>query len=167
MKDSLFLDICKQNYLALIQMIEQAIDICSDSLWAEKTHQPQFWQEVYHTIYYLDFYLGTNPKKHQERFKCKENLKEKPEKTLSKAELLSYLEDVKEKSQEIFERLTTIEIEGKNSFWWTGATLGHRLIYNLRHSQHHMGKINLFLRTNGLEPSKWVIESKALKKKTS
>ena len=158
MEDSLFLDICKQNYLALIKMVQQAIDICPNNLWSKENHQPQFWQEVYHTIYYLDFYLSKNPKAHQPRFDFKENLAEKPTIILTKDEILTYLEEVKNKSQDLFNNLTSKEIEGKNSFWWTGSTLGHRLIYNLRHSQHHMGKINEILKKNGNEPSKWIID---------
>ncbi len=164
MKDDLFLDICKENYFALIQMIEQAIDLCPDKLWSDDSHQPQFWQEIYHTIYYLDFYLGTSPRKHIERFDCKENLGEKPVSILTKPEMQSYLREVKEKCQNLFADLTAQEIEGKNSYWWTGPTLGHRLIYNIRHSQHHMGKINLILKQNGFEASKWVIKVKQEKK---
>jgi hypothetical protein len=166
MKVSLFFDICKQNYLALIQMIEQAINLCPESLWSNQSYQPQFWQEIYHTIYYLDFYLGTNPKKHKEQFEIKENLSEIPETILTKTELVDYLKDVKKKTEDIFNKLKNAEIEGKNSFWWTGETLGHKLVYNLRHSQHHMGKINFILRTNDIEPSKWIIKPKGWKKKT-
>jgi len=132
-------------------MIEQAIDLCSDKLWSDDSHQPQLWQEIYHTIYYLDFYLGSGPKKHIERFDCKENLGEKPVSILTKTENL-------------LDNLTAKELEGKNSFWWIGPTLGHRLIYNIRHSQHHMGKINLILKQNGFEASKWVIKTKKEKK---
>ena len=71
MENILFLDICRENYLTLIQMIEQAITLCPDKLWEEKTLHPQFWQEVYHTMYYLDFYFGTNWQKKPDRFECK------------------------------------------------------------------------------------------------
>ncbi len=156
-KKTLFLDICKQNYLALLKMVQQAIKLCPDDLWSRETNQPQFWQEVYHTLFYLDFYLSSKPKAHQSKFDFKENLAEKPSIILSKDDISTYLKDVETKTNEVFNSLTTSEIEGKNSFWWTGPTLGHRLIYNLRHSQHHMGKINEILKSNGIEASKWVI----------
>lgn len=158
MKKTLFLDICNQNYLALLKMVEKAIELCPDGLWSKETDQPQFWQEVYHTLFYLDFYLSKNPKSHQSKFEFKENLGEKPSRILTKNEITDYLKEVETKTKEIFKNLTTSEIEGKNSFWWTGPTLGHRLIYNLRHSQHHMGKINEILKKNGIEAAKWVID---------
>lgn len=158
MKKSLFLDICKQNYLALLKMVKQAIKLCPDDLWRRETDQPQFWQEVYHTLFYLDFYLSSKPKEHKARFDFKENLAEKPPIILTKEEISFYLKEVETKTIEIFSNLTSAELEGKNSFWWTGPTLAHRLIYNLRHSQHHMGKINEILKKNSKDAAKWIID---------
>ncbi len=158
MEDILFLDICRENYLALIQMIEQAITLCPDKLWEDKDLQPQFWQEIYHTIYYLDFYFGNNWRKKPERFECKENLGEVPEIILTKTDLQSYIEEVREKCLNVLENLTKEDLEGKNSYFWTGATLSHRLIYNIRHSQHHVGKINSILSSNGIEAAKWIFK---------
>ena len=141
-----------------MKMLEQAITLCPENLWADSTLKPQFWQETYHTIYYLDFYFGNNWRKKPERFECKENLGEIPESILAKEELQSYLEEVKEKCLKVLGNLTTAELEGKNSYFWTGATLSHRLIYNIRHSQHHVGKINSIVSSNGIEAAKWVVK---------
>ena len=163
MKDELFLDICKENFFALTQMLDETINLCPDDLWSNESLQPQYWQEVYHTIYYLDFYLGTDPKQRPERFDCKENLGEKPETILSKQDLKSYLKETKIKCQIVLDNLTSKEIEeiqGKDSYWWTGTTLGHRLVYTIRHSQHHIGKLNNILRNNGIPAAKWVVKAK-------
>ena len=158
MRKSLFLDICKENYLALLKMLEQTIKLCPDKLWADYTLKPQFWQEVYHTLYYLDFYFGGNWKQKPERFDVEENLGEAPETVLSKKELLGYLDEMREKCVSVLDNLTNEELQGKNSYFWTGATLSHKLVYNIRHSQHHVGKINEILRVNGIEAAKWVID---------
>ena len=60
MKTSLFLDAIKENYLALMKMLEYTITLCSDELWSADSINPKFWQEVYHTIYYLDYYFNDN-----------------------------------------------------------------------------------------------------------
>ena len=160
MKKSLFLDICRENYLALMKMLEQTIILCPNELWADKSNQPQFWQEIYHTLFYLDFYFGNNWKKKPERFDVEENLGEVPKTILSKEDLLSYLEEMREKCIDVLSNVTTNELQGKNSYFWTGSTLSHKLVYNIRHSQHHVGKINLLLSTNGIEAAKWVIDPK-------
>jgi uncharacterized damage-inducible protein DinB len=128
-------------------------------LWDNKNYQPQFWQEVYHTLYYLDFYFGYNWKKKPERFDCEENLGKVPETILSKEELQNYLEEMRKKCSNVLGSLTKEDLVGTNSYFWTGATLSHKLVYNIRHSQHHVGKINLLLSTNGIEAAKWVIKS--------
>ncbi len=160
MKDSLFIEICRNEYHALIQMLQKEINLCSDDLWNKEIDEPPFWQQVYHTIYYLDFYLGDNSKKRPERFTVKENLNEKMEETLSKQELLKYLADIEKKCDIVLENMTTKKLEGKNSYFWTGPTLAHRLIYNIRHSQHHIGRLNSILRRHMGDASKWIITSK-------
>jgi hypothetical protein len=143
-----------------MKMLEHSIKLCPEELWADKKLQPQFWQEVYHTLYYLDFYFGTNWKKQPERFDVKENLGEVPETVLSKEDLLNYLEEMRNKCVDVLGNLTNEQIQGKNSYFWTGSTLSHKLVYNIRHSQHHVGKINNILSTNGIEAAKWVIDPK-------
>ena len=160
MKDSLFLDICQKEYHALIEMIYNAIEKCPDELWNEKTNEPPFWQQVYHTVFYLDFYLGEDPDKHKERFDIKENLNEQMEKILSKKELKAYLIDTKKKCDDVIANATTEKLEGKNNYYWTGPTLAHKLIYNIRHSQHHIGKLVSLLKRHTNDTAKWVITAK-------
>jgi uncharacterized damage-inducible protein DinB len=161
MKDSLFLEICKNEYYALIEMLQKAINICSKELWDRKTEGIPFWQLAYHSVYYLDFYLGESPKKHEQRFDIKENLDERMKKILTKEQLKTYLIEVKEKCDRVLEGLSTKELEGKNSYFWTGPTLAHRLVYNIRHSQHHVGQLNLILRQNENKTVKWIITPKS------
>ena len=160
MKDSLFLDICKNEYRALIEMLHKAINLCSEDLWEKEMENPPFWQLVYHTIYYLDFYLGDSPKKHEERYEIKENLNERLKRSLTKEQLKNYLVATKKKCNSVLEKLSVKELEGKNSYFWTGPTLAHRLIYNIRHTQHHIGQLNLLLRQNENDASKWLITPK-------
>ena len=160
MKDSLFIEICRNEYHALIQMLHREIDICSDDLWNKEIDEPPFWQQVYHTIYYLDFYLGDNPKIRPARFTVKENLKEKMEEAISKRDLKKYLTIVKKKCDQVLENLTADKLEGKNSYFWTGPTLAHRMIYNIRNPQDHIGRLNSILRRNVGDASKWVITAK-------
>ena len=141
-------------------MLRKEITMCSEDLWNKEIDEPPFWQQAYHTIYYLDFYLGDNPKKPPERFEIKENLNEKMDIVLTKQELLDYLTEVEKKCDKVLKELTMEKLEGKNSYFWTGPTLAHRLIYNIRHSQHHIGRLNSILRRHMGDVSKWIITSK-------
>jgi hypothetical protein len=57
MKDSLFLDACRMNYDAIFVMLDEIIKLCPDDLWNVRTDEPPFWQQLYHTIFYTDFYI--------------------------------------------------------------------------------------------------------------
>ena len=160
MQDSLFLDICRKEYHALIEMLNDTIEKCPSELWNKEINEPPFWQQIYHTVFYLDFYLGEDPDKHKERFNIKENLNEKMEKTLSKEELSTYLNDTKKKCDALLSSVTSEKLEGKNKYYWTGPTQAHKLIYNIRHSQHHIGKLVSILRRYTDDTTKWVITPK-------
>lgn len=160
MKTSLFLDAIKENYLALMKMLEYTITLCSDELWSADSINPKFWQEVYHTIYYLDYYFNDDWKERPNHFEIPGHLEKMPETVLSKEDLQAYLDEVRKKCINLIDNLTDNELQKKDSFYWTGGTLSHRLIYNIRHSQHHIGKINFILRSRGLEVATWVIDSK-------
>ena len=69
--------------------------------------------------------------------------------------------EVKAKCVRVLEKLSSKELEGKNSYFWTGPTLAHRLIYNIRHAQHHIGQLNSILRQNGNDAATWVITPKS------
>ena len=109
-----FVEICHNEYHALIQMLRKEISLCLEELWNKEIDEPPFWQQAYHTVYYLDFYLGDNPKKQPDRFGIKENLNEKSEKVLTKQELLDYLADVKAKCDQVLDDMTMKKLEGED-----------------------------------------------------
>jgi uncharacterized damage-inducible protein DinB len=160
MKDNLFKEIMYNEYNAIFQMTGELIAKCPDNLWDKETNEPPFWQQIYHTIFYLDFYLSDSPKKHIHRFSIKEDLKEKQTQTLSKKDLQSYLIDLTKKTNQLLNELSSKDFESKNSFYWTGPTMSHRLVYNIRHAQHHIGKLNSMLRRHENIAVSWIIDSR-------
>ncbi len=163
MKDSLFLDICKNDYRAVFQMVHEAIDLCSDELWDKSSDEPAFWQQAYHTIMFIDFYLADSPKSFQKPTFVEDkayDLKHKPSVSPSKQQMLAYLEQVMNRCDEILSSLTAEQLEGENPFHWTGPTSAHRLIYNIRHAQHHVGWLNSMLSRKTGKAAEWIITAK-------
>ncbi len=160
MKDSLFLDICRNDYHAVFQMTRRAIELCPDSMWDERTDEPPFWQQAYHTVFYTDFYLSDSPDAFQDPSITDEraaDLKTKPSNIPSQEQLLNYLEAVSEKCDVVLHKLTAEQLEGENSFPWTGPNLGRRMTYNIRHAQHHVGWLNSMLSRKTGKAADWVI----------
>jgi hypothetical protein len=140
----------------MLKMIRGSIEQCPDTLWSAESLKPRFWQEVYHALYYLDFYLGNDYDNYQPRFEVKESLNEVPETVLSKEELLDFTAELRKQCDLYFDSLSSSDLEGKNTHPWTGKTVTHKLLYNLRHSTHHMGKLSALLKQNEVEPFRWV-----------
>lgn len=161
MKYSLFLDICRNDYRAILEMTRKAIELCPDDLWDKSLDdEPAFWQQVYHTVFYTDFYLSEAPDKFRAPTFNRDgmsNLEETPGDAPSKEQMLQYLEEAVERCEAALSKLTAKELEGENRFPWTGPTLAHRLIYNIRHSQHHVGWMNSILSRKANCAAEWII----------
>ncbi len=49
-----------KQFGASIDMLENAISLCTDELWDNKK---KFWYNAYHCLFYLDYYLTLEPNK--------------------------------------------------------------------------------------------------------
>ena len=151
----------QEQYGAAIEMLNQAITECPEKLWNRQDTGPPFWQIAYHTLYYLDFYLG-NSKKERTEFKPffpnsnRENLGTKPTKgNLTRVQMLEYLSYVKEKTTTKFKEMTMETLVEETAFEWHGKDKFSTLFYNLRHVMLHVGALNSLLVRNGVK-TKWV-----------
>ena len=162
MKDSLFLDICRNDYRAVFQMLRRTIKLCPDSLWDARTDEPPFWQQAYHTIWAIDFYLHDSPRAHRKPSFAEEdatNLEHVPTSTPSIRQIQDYLEEVAEKCERVLNEVVPGQLEGENRFHWTGPTFAYRMTYNVRHAQHHVGWLNSMLSRKAGKAAEWVISA--------
>lgn len=160
MQDALFLDVCRNGYLAVFQMIGEAVHNCPVEAWDDRAVEAPFWQQAYHTLWGLDFYLGEDPS----TTTCPTAIdfdsralayREGP--APGKEEILDYLAAVREKGLAFAAKLTAEQLESENPFGWTGPTVAHRLFYNIRHAQHHLGQMNSILARHGADSAEWVV----------
>jgi len=161
MDDALFIAACQENYGAVFQMLHRTIRLCPKALWDDRSIGEPFWQRVYHTLFYLDFYLSESPASFDKPTFVDDgaaNLEHYQGSVPARQQLLEYLGSVSQRCEKALTGVTTAALAGKNTFPWTGATLAHRLIYNIRHAQHHIGDLNAVLwRYNG-KAAPWVIK---------
>jgi hypothetical protein len=160
MKDEVFLDICRAGYRAVLDMIGQAVDLCPEGLWDARKDEPPFWQQAYHALMYTDFYLGVAPREYRKPAFAEEKANDLafvPTVTPSRAELATYAGQIRAKAEAAVAALTAEKLEAKNAFGWTGPTVAHRHVYNVRHAQHHAGRLNSLLARRGGAAAKWVM----------
>ncbi len=146
---------------ASIDMLENAIQTCSDSLWEkEKT----FSQLAYHTIFFLDYYLTVEPVGFAPPapFRHSEFEDEPYEEIFKKEEILHYLKFCKGKLMHLLESLTGELAQSRwiNESKTMDYSIIEILLYNIRHVQHHVGQLNRTLRQNGIDAPDWVFRGK-------
>lgn len=159
--DIAFKETLWKQFGASIDMLENAISLCTNELWSG---DKKFWYISYHCLFYLDYYLTLEPN----------NFSPPPPYTLSefepdampdriytKDELLSYLNYGREKCHNLIADLTD---EIANSRWinkYKNYSVFEILLYNMRHVQHHAAQLNLILRQEINDAPRWVSQTKA------
>jgi hypothetical protein len=161
MDNSLFLTVCRDNYRAVFSMLRETLNLCPDELWDDRSlGEPPFWQQLYHSLWWLDFYISQSPSS----FHFPAIAGEKDHQMGDEAgpapacqQMADYLETVSQRCADALAGLSDAYLDGENTFPWTGATLAHRLVYNLRHAQHHVGGLNALLARTCGKSARWVI----------
>lgn len=159
MADSLFVAVCRRQHAAMFAMLRQAVEICPEELWEDRSQGPPLWQHAHHAISATDISLGDSGDDytgHPEIDPESHHLHKSPPQTASRRQILEYLETISDKCEAAFDRLDTQAVEATNPFAWTGPTRADCLLHNLRHAQHHVGMMNLMLRTGGAKAADWI-----------
>jgi hypothetical protein len=145
---------------AAIDMLENAIVACPDSLWAAPGREPEFWRLAYHTLFWLDLYLSEGP----DRFAPPapftlhelDSTVPPPARPYSREELLEYLQHGRRRCREVMGLMTDAVARRPSPFEWLRMSRAEALLYNLRHVQHGAAQLNLRLRQSTDSAPPWV-----------
>ena len=154
-------EIIQSQYLASLEMLRQAIEECSESLWYDPEHKSPFWQIAYHMLFYTHLYLQPSEEdfipweKHKEDYRSLGSTGEGSAagKPYSKDEILAYHELC---CQEVTERVTSLDLEAASGFDWLPFDKLELQIYNIRHIQQHTGELYERLGASGDIELSWV-----------
>jgi len=159
MESTLKTDLWNQ-FGASLDMLENAISMCPVDFW--DTEQ-KFWYNAFHCIFFLDYYLSTQPKDFVPPvpFDFSEFEDRMPERVYTKAEILAYLSHCKKKSHDLFKDLTLEKLQNRwiNESGSMNYSIFEILIYNLRHKQHHAAQLNLLLRQRINDAPEWIFRA--------
>ena len=159
--DTAFKETLWKQFGASIDMLENAILLCTDELWH---NEKRFWYNAYHCLFWLDYYLSLDPKKFTPPSSY--SLSEfdpsgaMPDRVYSKKELLLYLNYNRDKCHKLIASLTD---EIANNRWineFKNYSILEILLYNMRHVQHHAAQLNLLLRQGIDNAPRWVSQTK-------
>jgi hypothetical protein len=118
-----------------------------------------FWREAYHAIFWVHNFLGHKDKAFSFQPFGKDidpRLFTPPNNTCERAEALQYVAQAKTYIDEVFDALTLDALNETDHYDETDfRTVYHRLIYGLRHVQHHVGKLTAYLNLQGIQLNHW------------
>lgn len=134
-----------KQFGAAIDMFENALDKCPDSLW---DGEEKFWYIAYHCLFWTDYYLDTEPQNFGPPAPF--TLSEFDEGTLpdtvySKQQLLEYTRHCYEKCRKLIAGFTPERMEKGWRNDRGSYSMYEMTLYNMRHVQHHTGQLNMLL----------------------
>ena len=149
-----------RQFGAAIDMLENAVRLCPEELWRDRSRYHQLWNMTFHTLFWLDLYLSGAVEGFQPP--APYGLEELdpegvlPDRVYSKEEMLGYLEQCRTKCRSTIRNLTA-EGEARRCRVGSGElSFAELLLYNLRHVQHHAAQLNLLLRLEINDAPRWV-----------
>ena len=149
-----------RQYRLSWDMLDEIMAQCSDAVWRLEVPPPiSIGRSMFHTLQSTQRYCRTNSKQRVEMdpfdfggHELKVAMKDFP----SIDQVREYSFEVRERVIKWLSGLSEKDLNSESkSFRWTGHTAGERLLYTLKHINHHIGQMNLILRQQGIETVEW------------
>jgi hypothetical protein len=159
-----------QQFGAAIDMLENALVACPNTLWqehlwtdAEGSEDGTFWDITYHTLCWLDLYLtGCSVEDFTPPAPFKKRSDDViPKQPYTRDELHTYLVHLRKKCQTTIAELSDEKGHQQFTFPWLGGMSMSFLelqLYSMRHVQEHAAQLSLFLGQHAIpdEALDWV-----------
>jgi len=168
--DVMWREALRRQFGAAIDMLENALRACPDSLWSarlwsgDRPELSEFWYVGYHTLFWLDLYLsgGIEGFAPPAPFTLDEldPAGLLPERRYTKDELLTYLDHGRRKCRAKIEGLTDERARRPGKVAWGKVSYLELLLDNMRHVQEHAAQLNLLLGQRLGSEASWVSQSK-------
>ena len=158
-------EIIRSQYLATLEMLNQAILQCPEDLWADARFNNQFWQVAYHALFYTHLYLQPSEEdfiprnmhyENAHRFSSPEpgsSGEGKGDSSYPKEEILEFLDFCR---NEVGGKVAKLDMEANSGFDWIPFNKQELQFYNIRHLQHHTGELCERLGTVAGIDIKWI-----------
>jgi len=164
--NNLIKEVIWNQFGATIDMLINVISNCNDDYFLSRK---RFYYIAYHSTIFLDYYLTLPPSDFSPILPFTQMDDDKkpansigdliPDEIYSKQQLIDYIGLSRAKCKKIIESLTEdtlserfVEGDEKTDMNYSIVEI---LLYNLRHTQHHVGQLNMLLRQDLGKHSEW------------
>ena len=173
--DSFWRTILWKQFGGAIDMLDNALVACPDSLWRQVVwHDPsvpsqraEFWYVAYHALFWLDLYLfgaeeGFAPPAPYSLVEQDDAAGPLPDQPYSREEMRAYLAYARQKCRTTIETMTDERAHQPVNFGWMreGEVVSYfeLQLYSMRHVQGHAAELSLLLGEHGIQANEidWV-----------
>lgn len=150
-------EILLRQFKPSFRMIENIINSCPKSLWAQRNIDPPIWQQVYHALYGVDYWFSESKNAFAApKFNDDVNsvLGEDSKGFIAQDEMLEYLNFVANKVDKFIGSLEEGNVTTPSALYvkWTNLDV---IMEQVRHLQHHLGYLNRVLLKCKIKPVEW------------
>ena len=160
-----FHQLITRQYEAALCSLGIAIERCPEAAWNEPVGTLKFCQVAFHTLFFTDFYLGSDEstfkqqsfhRDHPQFFREYEELLPRVQTLLyDKPDVQRYLEHIRRKVLEIIPSETAALLSAPSN-QRPQLARAELHVYNIRHVQHHAAQLSLRLRIDFAEDIPWI-----------
>jgi hypothetical protein len=149
----------KHQHHSTLAMLQSVLEGCSEETWNKEFAGVPFWREAYHALFWMHNFLGLKDKRfHRQPFgvDIEPWVAIPASNTCARGEALQYAAQTRAYVDEVFDALTLDALSEADNYDETDfRTVYHRLMYGLRHVQHHVGKLTAYLNLEGVQLDHW------------
>jgi hypothetical protein len=149
----------KRQYHNTLAMLTGVIEGCPEELWTKEYAGVPFWRESYHALFWMHNFVGPKDKAfhfHPFGVDIDPRMFTPPNNTCEQEEAIEYAAQTGAYIDEVFDAMTLDQLGGTDHYDETEfRSVYHRLMYGLRHVQHHVGKLTAYLNIEGVQLDHW------------
>ena len=149
----------KRQHTSTLAMLTSVIEGCPEGVWGKDFAGVPFWREAYHALFWMHNFVGLKDKTfrfHPFGVDIDPRLFTPPNNICGPKEALEYAAQTGAYIDKVFAAMTLDELGGPDHYDETDfRSVYHRLMYGLRHVQHHVGKLTAYLNLKGIQLHHW------------
>jgi hypothetical protein len=155
--------IARDQFFSCYQMLETLVELCPNDVWSESFSGVPFWYQVYHTAYFVDYWLredseeATFPAMRFDPRIPPEFEWDVPDDTfISRDSMREYLRLIRDKVERVFAKMTEAELICPALPSEPQVTRLDAIFSQTRHVMYNLGYCNGILRARDLAEADWI-----------
>lgn len=154
--------IARDQFFSCYQMLETLVKLCPNDVWSESFSGVPFWYQVYHTAYFVDYWLRESgaaadfpAMRFDPRIPPEFEWALPDDAFISRDQMREYLRLIREKVERVFAGMTQAELICPALDAEPQVTQLDAIFSQARHVMYNLGYCNGILRQKQLEEADW------------